>query len=84
MAKKKKPFNKICEDLRLQDYEVAGLITLMNQSGYNIEYIDIDNDENMEIIIYIPVASSYLRFGIYKYEKGGCILKNTFDIRPLH
>lgn len=40
MAKKKKPFNKICEDLGLQDYEVAGLITLMNQSGYNIEYIN--------------------------------------------
>ena len=40
MARKKKPFNKICEDLGLQDYEVAGLITLMNQSGYNIGYIN--------------------------------------------
>ena len=40
MAKKKKPFSKICEDLGLQDYEVAGLITLMNNEGYNIEYIN--------------------------------------------
>lgn len=40
MAKKKKSFDKICEDLKLKDYEVAGLITLMNQQGYNIEYIN--------------------------------------------
>lgn len=38
MAKKKKSFKKICEDLELKDYEVAGLISLMSQQGYNIEY----------------------------------------------
>lgn len=45
MAKKKKSFLKICEELELKDYEVIGLITLMNQQGYNIDFI------NGEIII---------------------------------
>ena len=45
MAKKKKSFLKICEELELKDYEVIGLITLMNQQGYNIDFI------NEEIII---------------------------------
>ena len=40
MAKKKKSFLKICEDLQLKDYEVIGLITLMSQQGYNIEYVN--------------------------------------------
>jgi len=38
LAKKGKPFNEICQALELKDYEVAGLISLMNQEGYNIEY----------------------------------------------
>lgn len=38
MAKKKKSFNQICQELELKDYEVAGLVTLMEQQGYNIEY----------------------------------------------
>ena len=46
------------------------------QNGYSqylsdfdyVTYMDIDNDGNMEIIIDIPVAASYFRFGIYKYE----------------
>ena len=45
MAKKRKSFNKICEELELKDYEVIGLITLMNQAGYNIDYL------NGEIIV---------------------------------
>ena len=40
MARKKKSFKEICEELELQDYEVAGLITLMEQQGYNIEYVN--------------------------------------------
>lgn len=40
MAKKKKSFKTICKELELNDYEVAGLITLMNQQGYNIEYVN--------------------------------------------
>lgn len=32
-----------------------------------VTYMDIDNDGNMEIIIDLPVATSYRRFGIYKY-----------------
>lgn len=40
MAKKKKSFLKICEALELKDYEIVGLITLMNQAGYNIDYLN--------------------------------------------
>lgn len=45
LAKKKKSFNEICKELELKDYEIIGLITLMNQEGYNIDLI------NEEIII---------------------------------
>ena len=45
MAKRRKSFKKICEELELKDFEVIGLITLMEQEGYNINY------SNGEIII---------------------------------
>ena len=45
LAKKTKSFTKVCEELKLQDYEVTGLIFLMKQEGYNIDYI------NGEIVI---------------------------------
>ena len=45
MAKKKKSFETICKDLELKDYEIIGLIELMHQEGYNIDFI------NGEIII---------------------------------
>ena len=38
MAKKGKSFQEICSQLKLQDYEIAGLITLMHEEGYNIEF----------------------------------------------
>jgi len=40
MAKKKKSFLEICKDLELQDYEVIGLVTLMAEEGYNIDFVD--------------------------------------------
>lgn len=40
MAKKKTPFMEICKKLELQDYEVAGLITVMHEEGYNIEFLN--------------------------------------------
>lgn len=39
-AKKKKGFAEICKELELKDYEVVGLITLMNQQGYNIDFVN--------------------------------------------
>ena len=45
LAKKKVPFMEICKKLGLQDYEIVGLITLMHEQGYNIEFI------NGEIIV---------------------------------
>lgn len=40
MARKKKSFLEICQSLKLKDYEVAGLISLMSQEGYNIEFVN--------------------------------------------
>lgn len=45
MAKKKKSFQAICQELELKDYEIIGLVTLMAQNGYNIDFV------NNEIII---------------------------------
>ena len=45
MAKKKKTFLEICQALELKDYEIMGLITLMKENGYNIDYL------NGEVII---------------------------------
>lgn len=45
MARKKKSFAQIYKDLELKDYEVAGLITLMSEQGYNIDFV------NGEIIV---------------------------------
>lgn len=45
MAKKGKSFIDICHALELKDYEIIGLITVMHQEGYNIEYV------NGEIVI---------------------------------
>ena len=45
MAKKKHSFSQICEELELKDYEIIGLVSLMAQEGYNIDYV------NNEIII---------------------------------
>ncbi len=56
------------------NYEKISMLAIQNSyseylSDFNyINFMDIDNDNNMEIIISIPVASSYFRFGIYKYE----------------
>ena len=40
MAKKKKSFLEICEKLELKDYEVAGLVVIMAQQGYNIDFVN--------------------------------------------
>lgn len=40
MIKKKKSFKTVCKELNLQDYEVIGLVTMMAQEGYNIDFVD--------------------------------------------
>lgn len=68
--------NEYIAGVYLYDSDYKKISMLATQNGYseylsdfdNITYMDIDNDSNMEIIINIPVASSYFRFGIYKYE----------------
>ena len=40
LAKKKKSFIEICEYLELKDYEVIGLVKLMQQDGELIDYIN--------------------------------------------
>jgi len=46
LAKKGKNFLTICKELELKEYEVIGLITLMEEEGYNINFT------NGEIIFY--------------------------------
>ena len=45
MAKKKMSFEEICKRLELKDYEVAGLVAIMHDEGYNIEFV------NEEVIV---------------------------------
>ena len=40
MAKKKMSFKEICKRLELKDYEVAGLVAIMHDEGYNIEFVN--------------------------------------------
>ena len=40
MTKKKKSFKEICKELNLKDYEIIGLVTIMAQEGYNIDFVD--------------------------------------------
>lgn len=40
MVKKKKSLKAICEELELKDYEIVGLVTMMAQEGYNIDYVN--------------------------------------------
>lgn len=40
LIKKKKGFIEICEELKLKDYEVLGLIELLKQDGELIDFID--------------------------------------------
>ena len=40
MTKKKKSFKTVCKELNLKDYEVIGLVTVMAQEGYNIDFVD--------------------------------------------
>lgn len=66
MAKKKKSFKNICDDLELKDYEVAGLITLMNQEGYNIDFVNGEivirkNPPKVEDIYTIPNNLQHLK-----------------------
>ena len=46
MAKRQMPFIEICKKLELQDYEVAGLISIMRDEGYNIEFV------NREVVVF--------------------------------
>jgi predicted phosphodiesterase len=67
LSKKKKSFSEICELLELKDYEVLGLISLMKESGYVIDYvngniININNDLTNKKGFFIPKDKSHIRF----------------------
>jgi predicted MPP superfamily phosphohydrolase len=66
MAKKKKSFLTICKELELKDYEVAGLITLMSQQGYNIEFVNgevlvLNTPRKHEDVYELPYNLEHLR-----------------------
>ena len=66
MAKKGKSFLEICKTLELKDYEVIGLITVMHQEGYNIEFVQgeiviLKNPKQTEDVYEIPYNLEYLK-----------------------
>ena len=40
LIKKKKSHSQICEELELKDYEVIGLVKLLNEDGFLVDYVD--------------------------------------------
>lgn len=40
LINKKKSFKEVCEILELKDYEVIGLVTLLKEQGYLVDYIN--------------------------------------------
>ena len=40
LIRKGHSFKDICEQLQLKDYEMVGLVTMMSQEGYNIDFVD--------------------------------------------
>lgn len=66
MAKKGKSFLEICKTLELKDYEVIGLITVMHQEGYNIEFVQgeiviLKNPKQTEDVYEIPYNLEHLK-----------------------
>ncbi len=66
MARKKKGFLEICQSLELKDYEVAGLISLMSQEGYNIEFVNgevlvLNSPKKRQDVYEIPFNLEHLK-----------------------
>lgn len=40
LINKKKSFHEVCEILQLKDYEVIGLVTLLKEQGYLVDYVN--------------------------------------------
>ena len=40
LINKKKSFSKVCEELKLEDYEVIGLVNLLKEDGFLCDYVD--------------------------------------------
>ena len=67
IAKKEISLDKICELLELKDYEVLGLISLMKENGYIIDYIDgkivqTQNDLVNKEGFFIPKDKTHIKF----------------------
>ena len=67
IAKKEISLDKMCELLELKDYEVLGLISLMKENGYIIDYIDgkivqTQNDLVNKEGFFIPKDKTHIKF----------------------
>ena len=67
IAKKEISLDKMCELLELKDYEVLGLISLMKENGYIIDYIDgkivqTQNDLANKEGFFIPKDKTHIKF----------------------
>ena len=66
LIKKKKSFSKICEELGLQDYEVIGLVKLLNEDGFLVDYangeiINLKTPPKNNDVYEIPAYSENLK-----------------------
>lgn len=67
LAKKEITLSKMCELLELKDYEVLGLIGLMKENGYIIDYVDgkiiqTQNDLVNKEGFFIPKDKTHIKF----------------------
>lgn len=67
IAKKEISLDKMCELLELKDYEVLGLISLMKENGYIIDYVDgkivqTQNDLVNKEGFFIPKDKTHIKF----------------------
>ena len=89
MAKKKKSFLEICKALDLKDYEVMGLITLMNEQGYAIQYINgevvvLKNPLRSQDVYEIPSNLEHLRLLLISDTHLACKYDRLDIIRYLY
>jgi predicted MPP superfamily phosphohydrolase len=67
VTKKGMSLEKMCDFLEMKDYEVLGLISLMKQNGYVIDYVDgqiiqVQNDLVNQEGFFIPKDKTHIKF----------------------
>lgn len=66
LIKKKRSLSQICEELELNDYEVIGLVKLLNEDGFLADYVDgeivrLKTPPKVNDVYEVPANSSNLK-----------------------